>query len=132
MRDLLIRLHQKDLTTDEEAWQNLDKTFDKYLSECFNEFENELTSSERVDFVTNTAKYYYAKYGSGISEQMGSEHEEIARKMAENLEDFLHIHEDEIEAFVEEFANSIDREELDELMEQGSEMLKTLMEDLNN
>jgi len=126
------KVESKNLSADEKAWQNLDRTFDKYLSECYKEFENELTSSERIDFATTTVQYYYTKYGTGISEQIGTDPEEFARNMAEELEDYLHVHEDEIEALVEEFANSINREELEELLELGSEIFQSLTEDLDN
>lgn len=123
-------VESKDLTSDKEAWQNLDQKLDKYLTECYTEFENDLTNSERIDFASNTARYYYTKYGKGISEQLGSDPEEFARKMTESLEGFLHGHEEEIEAFIDDFVNRLDRDELEELIEKGSEFFQLLTEDL--
>ena len=124
------KVESKDLAPDTEAWENLDQKFDKYLTECYTEFENDLTNSERIDFATNTVRYYYTKYGKGLSEQLGSDPEEFARKMAENLEDFLHGHEDDIEALVEEFTSQMDREEMERLIEKGADIFESLLEDL--
>jgi uncharacterized membrane-anchored protein YjiN (DUF445 family) len=124
------KVESKNLTPDKEEWHNLDEKFDTYISDCYTEFENALTSSERIDVATNTVRYYYSKYGKGISEQLGADPEEFTRRMTQNVEDFLHGNEDEIEALVREFSNRIDRQELDVLIEKGSEIFQSLAEDL--
>ncbi len=124
------RVESKDLASDKEAWQSLDQKLDKYITECYTEFENDLTNSERIDFASNTVRYYYTKYGRGLSEQLGSDPEDFARMMTENLEGFLHGHEDEIEALIDDFANQLDRDEMDRLIKKGSEFIQLLTEDL--
>jgi hypothetical protein len=47
------------------------------------------------------------------------------------VEDFLHGNEVDIEALVQEFNQRIDREDLDELLEKGSAIFKSLTEDLD-
>lgn len=130
--EFVDNVESKDLESDKEAWQNLDQSLDKYLNECYTEFEDNLTNSERIDFASNTVRYYYVKYGKGLSEQLGSDPDEFARKMAENLEGFLHGHEDEIEELINDFVYRLDREEMDELIEKGSEFIQLLTEDLEN
>jgi len=124
------KVESKDLGSDKDAWQNLDQKLDKYITECYTEFEDKLTNSERIEFASNTVRYYYNKYGKGISEQLGSDPEAFARQMSENLESFLHGHEDEIKALIDDFAHRLDREKLDELVEKGSEFLQLLNENL--
>ena len=124
------RVEAKDLASDKEAWQNLDQKLDKYINECYTEFEQDLTNSERIDFASSTVRYYYTKYGKGLSEQLGSDPDEFARMMTENLEGFLHGHEDEIEAIVDDFVNNLDRQKMEELIEKGSEFIQLLTEDL--
>ena len=53
----------------DEKWENYDLKFRKYVDECYDEFEDDLTRSEESDFAANTVKYYYVKYGQGIYEQ---------------------------------------------------------------
>ncbi|RLD20423.1 MAG: hypothetical protein DRI69_06320 [Bacteroidetes bacterium] len=126
------KVESKDLTSDSDAWQSMDQKLDKYLSECYTEFENNLTNSERIDFASNTVRYYYTKYGKEISVQLGSDPEAFARQMSKNLEAFLNGNEDEIEALIDDFAHRLDRKDLDELIEKGSEFLQLLTEDLEN
>ena len=128
--EFVDKVESKDLPSDKEAWQNLDQKLDKYMNECLAEFESDLTNSERIDFASNTVRYYYTKYGKGLSEQLGSDPDEFARKMAQNLEGFLHGHEDEIEALIDDFTNKLDRQEVEELIERGSEFIQLLTEDL--
>jgi len=126
------RVESKDMSLDKEEWQILDKKFDKYLTECYTEFEDALTNSEQIDFASNTVRYYYNKYGKSLSKQLGSDPDAFTRNMTKQLEDLLHGNEDEIEALIEEFAIRMDRDELDELIEKGSEFLQLITEDLEN
>lgn len=124
------KVELKDLNSDSEAWLQLDQKFDQYINDCYTEFEQELTSSEQVDFATNTVKYYYTKYGHDIAQQWGINSEEFARTLTKSVEAFLHEHEGDIEALVKEYSSRIDQQKLEELSEKGSKYFQMLAEDL--
>ncbi len=124
------KVDSKNLPLDEETWKKMDQKFDKYISDCYTEFEDDLTHSEQVDFAANTVRYYYSKYGQGFAEQFGLDPNAFAHMVSENVEQFLHGHEDEIEALIEEFAHNIDRKELERLIEKGTEFIQSLTEDV--
>ena len=124
-------VESKDLEGSKKEWERVDKKFDKYLNECYTEYKDDLSQSEQSEFALNTMRYYYNKYGKDFYDKMDSNPEEFAKVVSENVEEFLHKYEDDIEDILEEITSSMDKKEMDELFEQGSDFLKTLDEDYN-
>ncbi len=58
-----IRTEQKNGEITESQWANYDKQFEKLTTECYNQHQAALTTSDQMGVATSVGFYFYSKYG---------------------------------------------------------------------
>jgi polyhydroxyalkanoate synthesis regulator phasin len=120
-----------ELEISNESWEKYDETFEHYVEECYEKFEEDLTEKEKKRFWIGSLKYYAARYGDGLLRELEKDDGEYAEKVKQNLEeifeetgrkleDFFDKNEVEIEALVDQISNDV---------EAWAEKLKEIFED---
>ncbi len=92
-------LDQRD-TDSEKDWKASDDIFETYIVECYDHFENKMSSSEKRTFWINSLKYYAARYGSGMIQELANENNPTSVKMTHHLEEVAEESGLELEAFL--------------------------------
>lgn len=94
----------------DEAWEKDDRKFEQLATDCYQQYEAEMTFEEKRDFWLNAFRYLWYRYGLSVIKEIRDPdtQEEIVRIFQENADAFID--------FVEELKN-ITKEELKGLFE---------------
>ena len=112
------KVDRLDLEVSDEKWSKYDSEFKSYIEDCYDHFEEDLTTRERRRFWMKTLKYYATRYGDGmlnelskkegISEKVEQNIEEVLDATGRDLEDFVNKNMDEIEDLVKDIGKDIE------------------------
>jgi hypothetical protein len=119
-------IEDQSLAYESEKWEDYDLKFKKFVKECYPEYEEDLTRKEDDQFVANTMKYYYLKYGKGLYEQYKNNGDELADLIGQNLEEFLEINRDATEKLIKNIEENIDAEKIEDFLNEVSDFLNDL------
>ena len=102
----------------DEKWEKYDQEFKTYIEDCYDHFEEDLSTKERRQFWMKTLKYYATRYGEGmlnelskkdgISDKVEKNIEEVLDATGRDLEDFVNKNMDQIEDLVKDIGKDIE------------------------
>ncbi len=114
----ISRVDRLDMDVSDTGWEKYDRQLKQYIEECYDHFEDDLTTKEKRRFWMNTLKYYATRYGEGIlnelskkdsiSEKIERNIEEVMDATGRDLEDFINKTTGEIEDLVEDIGKEIE------------------------
>lgn len=112
------KVDRQDMDVSDEKWEKYDQEFKTYIEDCYDHFEEDLTTRERRQFWMKTLKYYATRYGEGmlnelskkdgISDKVEKNIEEVLDATGRDLEDFVNKNMDQIEDLVEDIGKDIE------------------------
>ncbi|MCB0687138.1 MAG: hypothetical protein KDC53_11450 [Saprospiraceae bacterium] len=114
----IAKVDHLDLDVSSEKWSKYDAQFKTYIEDCYDYYEDDLTTKERRQFWMKTLKYYATRYGEGminelskkdgISEKVEKNIEEVLDATGRDLEDFINKNMNEIEDLVKDIGKDIE------------------------
>lgn len=119
-KSLLDEVETENPSKDSEKWKNYDYRFKQLVEECYPSYQEELTISEKVEFVSLSSQYYVERYEGEVTVKM----EEVGNILKQEYEKLMEEKGDEIEDMAEEFG-----EDLEKMAKKWSEKLKQLFEE---
>lgn len=117
--DFVDDVAEKDLGTKAKAWEPHDQRFEKFVDECYPNYENDLTRSEQSRFAATTVKYLYHRYAGSFvndledNETLERELEELGKTIGTYAEKFGA----EVSVAMDELVRELDREKLNKMFE---------------
>ena len=115
----------------EKDWEKKDEKLNKYMDECYEKHEEDLTDKEKKEFWAKTVRYYIKKYGFNFQKFLDGEDNEITERFQEELnklQDFSS--EDFQEIFREVFKDDLS-DLIDNALEGLEDIGNQLKEELN-
>ena len=62
----------------DSPWKLLDEQLEVYVLDCYDNFKNEMSWSDRTRVVTRTLEYYYWRYGSQMVYQLQDRENDVS------------------------------------------------------
>lgn len=122
-----VEKKQDDFTM--KDWEEMDQKFERFSDECFNKYEEDLTSSERKQIMRYNFKYMVIRVKSELPFEFSEENEDKVNQFIEDLEiDNIKIQGEELE----KFWKSLDKSQFKEAAEEfgkGFEKLEKALEE---
>lgn len=103
-----------------EEWQDLDRRFNNFMDNCFNKFEPEMSTQEKLDIGQKALTYYYQRVRQAI------QNEEVLKDIDLHVEGDLLEAFEEIEDDVLKFYNENLKDDLKDIFDEVSEDVKDL------
>lgn len=119
---------EKDLGTKAESWKAYDQRFEKFVDECYPNYEDKLSRSEKSSFASATVKYLYHRYAGSLvndledNETLEQELEELGKTIGSYAEKFGA----DVSDAMNDLAQQLDREKLDKMLEDVSRFFENL------
>ena len=83
---LVQTIKDADLSYSDQQWKEYDATFKKYVEECYEEHENDMTIGEKRDFWIKAIRYYYKRYGAGLTNELFNDENPTSKKIRDNIQ----------------------------------------------
>jgi len=129
-KEAFLKKHVELIETAKEGESNdrqkLDKTFRKLTQECIDDYSEELSATERVEYWQRNVQYYYLRYGQDVAGQFATGGNEIAEKMGSELQKIVDEEGGEIEEAFQNIIKDIDPESIDKITEEISKGIKEI------
>ncbi len=107
----IAEVEKQDLSFSDKNWETYDAQFESYLENCYERYEEEMTTAENREFWVQSVKYYYKRYGNGFAEELFDEDNELSQTMRRKIRDL----ERNPEQFLKEVIREIGGEDLEGL-----------------
>ncbi|NND33848.1 MAG: hypothetical protein HKN76_14760 [Saprospiraceae bacterium] len=111
------KVDRADLDASDSNWEKYDQSFKHYIEDCYDLYEDEMSTRERRQFWMKTLKYYSTRYGESmlnefskdaISNDVKENIEEVLDATGRDLEDFVNKNMGEIENLVRDIGKDIE------------------------
>lgn len=123
-----VEKNQDDFTLKE--WEKMDEQFERFSGECFDKYEQDLTTRERKQLIRYNFKYVVLRVKSELPFEFSKQEEDKVDKFLEELEiDSISIKGKELQ----DFWNEMDKEQFRDAMREfgeGFEKLEKAFEEL--
>ena len=90
----------KDFT--EKDWKNSDEKLKKYIDECFDKHEDDLTEDEKAEVWAKSLKYYFKQYGFNIKKFLEEDSNELAQNFKKEFEKITNYSSEDFEKVFKE------------------------------
>lgn len=104
----------------------LDKAVKKLVEECFEQYDDELTSDERRIFWKDVSKYYFRRHGLAAFNRLERDLDNLATDLTKNISEWMDGSMTEFDEWMKEFKS----EDLEELKEELKDDLESWQEKL--
>ncbi|MEM7101638.1 MAG: hypothetical protein AAF502_00825 [Bacteroidota bacterium] len=114
-------IQEQDLPYNDESWVDHDKKFNHFKDECFEQFKDKMTESEKEEFFGDAAKYVWLRYGSGFVNQILDKDGEVLDNFLDDISDAWDGTENDITTAIDDLrkeVENIDKEKLEDLMKE--------------
>ncbi len=119
-KNLLEEVEAENPSRDSEKWKNYDYRFKQLVEECYPSYEEELTTTEKVEFISLSSQYYVERYEDEVTVKM----EEVGNILKREYDKLMEEKGDEIEDMAEELG-----EDVEKLVNKWSKKLEKLFEE---
>ncbi len=116
--DFIEKVDEADLDISDDRWEAHDEKFRGYVEECYDAFEDDLSSREKRKFWIKSLKYYSTRYGDGMLNELSKDDitnqrvrdqmEQVLEETGHDIEQFLEQSADELEALFEDIGKDIE------------------------
>ena len=101
------KVDKLDLEASDQSWEKYDKSFKHYVDDCYELYEDEMSTREQRKFWIKSLKYYATRYGEGMLNEFSKE-DAISDKVKDNIEEVLDATGRDLEDFLDKNMNEIE------------------------
>ena len=128
--EFIEKIDDLEMDDHSERWNAHDEKFKGYVEECYDAFEENMSSREKRQFWVKSLKYYANRYGDEMLNELSKDDitnqrirdnmEEVLEETGENIEEFLEKSADELEELFNDMGKDIEAwaERIKEILEE--------------
>ena len=132
MTKLVVEANQTAEKQERANWQMLDSRFDHLISECYDQYKDELTLEDKKSFWLNGIRYYKYRYGTRWYEKLDDPNDPLAQRLEQEIGDTLESSAENVLQFVKEVYGDELKEGIDEVVKEIEKLGEELKNILSN